>query len=253
MSVLCRLEDFYLSFEGQKFIFGLSFEGRPLYGFKVCKTAYPVVIAQYAIHAREYITTLLALEQIRDFATNGRCGTVYFIPAMNPDGIVIASNNNPLYKANANGVDLNINFDARWGLGEKNIRVKGAENFIGERPFSEPETRALRDFTLKVKPNLTLSYHSKGEEIYYSSLRQDLAKKLEKATGYKLRTTPNSAGGYKDWCVERLNIPAFTIEVGGDELVHPIKEEQLEQIYQKNKDVINVITENIQWETLKNI
>lgn len=244
MSVLCELEDFYLSFKGEKFIIGRSVENRPIYCFKVQKTIKPIVIMQYAIHAREYITTYLALRQIEDFILNGRKGTVYFIPAMNPDGIVISQTSKPLYKANANGVDLNVNFDARWGQGEKNVKFRGDENYIGEYPFSEPETKVLRDFTLQVKPSLTISYHSKGEEIYYSQKDYKLARKLSKATGYKIKQTLSSAGGYKDWCVEKLNISAFTIEVGKDDLSHPIIKEHIRDIYDKNKKVIQTITEN---------
>ncbi len=245
MNVLCKLEDFYLTFKGEKSIIGYSVEKRPIYCFKVKKTAYPVVIAQYSIHAREYITTYLAIRQIEDFVKYGNRGCVYFIPAVNPDGIVIANRKNPLYKANANGVDLNVNFDARWGTGKNNVRVKGSENYIGKAPFSEPETIALRDFTLNVKPNLTVSYHCKGEEIYYCDSGYNLAQKIADITGYVIKKTPSSAGGYKDWCVEKQNICAFTIEVGSDSLSHPIGEERLEQIYQKNKGVIKTLTENI--------
>ncbi len=245
MSVLCELEDFYLSFSGEKFVIGKSVKGRPLYCFKVVKSDYPKVIVQYAIHAREYITTYLAMRQINDFIKRGKRGAVYFLPAMNPDGIIIANNLNPLYKANANMVDLNVNFDARWGMGEKNQTTRGFENYIGEKPFSEPETRALRDFTLKIKPNATISYHSKGEEIYYEENDVKLAKKLAKATGYAIKRTPSSAGGYKDWCVGSLKIPAFTIEVGRDNLSHPIGREHLDEIYRKNKRVIMTLTENI--------
>jgi g-D-glutamyl-meso-diaminopimelate peptidase len=253
MSVLCDLEDFFLQYNGEKGLIGKSYLDRPLYYFKVEKTTFPKIIVQYAIHAREYITTYLALEQIKEFEKTGNCGTVYFMPALNPDGIVISQFENPLYKANARGVDLNVNFDARWGSGEFNLREKGSENYIGEYPFSEPETRALKYFTLKIEPNATISYHSKGEEIYYEffqkgkRLKRDkrLAKKLAIETGYAVKSTPFSAGGYKDWCVEKLKIPAFTIEVGSDNLSHPIDKRFLEEIFIKNRRVINVITENI--------
>ncbi len=253
MSVLCELEDFYLNFKGEKFIIGRSALNRPIYCIKVKKTNCPLVIVQYAIHAREYITTYLALKQITDFIENGKKGCVYFLPALNPDGIFISLTSKPLYKANARGVDLNVNFDARWGTGQSNVKIKGDENFIGEYPFSEPETLALRDFTLKIKPNATISYHSKGEEIYYDDKHLSLAKKLASVTGYQIKKTPNSAGGYKDWCVEKLKIPAFTIEVGRDELVHPLKISDLDEIYNKNKGVITALTENIWWIRLKSL
>ena len=151
-----------------------------------------------------------------------------------------------MYKANAKGVDLNVNFDAGWGKGEFNKREIADENYIGKYPFSASETRALRDFTLSVNPDLTLSYHAKGEEIYWYFNQADkeklrdyaLAKIIAKSTGYKLKFTPNSYGGYKDWCISKLKIPSFTIEVGLDSLTHPIGEENLQEIFSKNKQVI---------------
>ena len=170
---------------------------------------------------------------------------------LNPDGVKICLKENPLYKANARGVDLNVNFDARYGSGEKNVFCKASENYVGEHAFSEPESIAIRDFTLKVMPDATISYHSKGQEIYYEFFQDEfsrkrdcaLAEKVAKVTGYAIKSTPNSAGGYKDWCIEKLKIPALTIEVGNDDLTHPIGEEHLVQIYKQNKKVIKVVTD----------
>ncbi len=261
MNVLEKLHNFYLTFNGEKGNIGYTEKGKPIYFFKVEKTPSPHIIVQYAIHAREYITTYLALKQIEDFVCNGKVGCVYFIPAVNVDGIEICLKNKPLYKANANQVDLNVNFDAGWGKGQYNTTVKGDENYVGKKPFSESESKALRDFTLKINPNATISYHSKGEEIYYSfhqtekMLKRDysLALKLAKVTGYKVKETPNSFGGYKDWCIKELKIPSFTIEVGKDSLSHPIKEENLNQIYNKNKLVISTLLENIWKKSLWNL
>lgn len=228
---------------------GRTAKGTPIYYFAVKKTERPVIIAQYSIHAREYICTYLCMMQIKDFLRRGRRGTVYFIPAANPDGIAAAIYENPLFKANANGVDLNVNFDARWGTGEKNVFSAGAENYVGKFPFSENETRALRDFTLKIKPQATLSYHSKGEEIYWE-FHQDaarrkrdyeIAKAVSLSTGYPLLSAGNSAGGYKDWCVEKLKIPAVTIEAGSDALVHPIGKEHAKEIFMRNAGTIEAV------------
>lgn len=251
MDVIEELKFFYKRFDGEKGSIGKSFCGKDILYFAVKKTAFPKIIVQYTIHAREYICTLLALKQIEDFLRLGEKGTVYFIPLVNPDGVEIALSKNPLYKANGRGVDLNVNFDAHWGEGKLNTHVCGSENFIGEQPFSEPESRALRDFTLKVKPDLTVSYHSKGEEIYWEffqvgnrRLRDfSFAKAVSKATGYGIKSTPDSAGGYKDWCVERLKIPALTLEVGSDELSHPIGKENLSEVYHKNAKVIFALIE----------
>lgn len=240
MDVLDEVYSFYGEYRGEKGVFGYSELKKPL-PYMVVGSGRPVILYQYAMHAREYITAYLALEHIKGEAASG---TSVFAPMINPDGVEIALKN-PAYKANAKGVDLNVNFDARWGTGVKNKRAAGDSDYIGEYPFSAEETRALRNFTLLIKPDMTVSYHAKGEEIYWyfyqggKAFARDkrLAEAAAKVTGYKIAYPAGSAGGYKDWCIETLGIPALTIEVGGDDLSHPIGKEHLREIYLKNKGV----------------
>lgn len=252
MNVLSELKEFYARWSGEKGYIGRTEKGALIPYFKVVKSQSPVILAQYAIHAREYITAYLGMMQAADFAANGKKGCVYFVPAVNLDGIAKVLSGETLYKANANGVDINVNFDARWGEGEKNVRFPSSENYIGEYPFSESETRALRDFTLYVRPDVTLSYHSKGEEIYWEFFqnpkdrRRDyaLALKLSACTGYPLKSAGKSVGGYKDWCIQSLKIPSFTLEVGSDALFHPIGREFAGEIFEKNRGVLYTLTED---------
>ena len=246
MNILELNNKYYKNFGGKKLVIGFSHFSKPILCYCTIKSEYPKIIVQSSIHAREYITAYLTLKLIKDFEKSGKKGTVYFIPIVNPDGVKKVLRDSPLYKANGRKVDLNTNFDARWGTGESNTLYPASENYIGKAPFSENESKALRDFTLKVKPDFTISYHSKGEEIYYEffqdekRLKRDfcLAQKIVNTTGYKIVSTPYSAGGYKDWCIEKLKIPALTIEVGNDKLKHPIKKQKLNPIYKQNKNVI---------------
>ncbi len=258
MDIYKKVERFYDSYRGKKTIIGKSVFGRNLYAFFVGNPYGFKGICQYAIHAREWVTAVLALEQI--LYGVGR-GGVWFLPLMNPDGAqlcqkginsvrgeyarrnLVAVNGGydfSLWKANVNCVDLNVNFDAGWGKGERNIRVPASENYIGSFPFSEPETRALRDFTLSVCPQFTVSYHTAGEEIYwyykqnafYAARDKRLAYALSRSTGYPLACAPKSHGGYKDWCISRLKIPSFTIEAGKG--TQPLKESDIDDIVNKN-------------------
>lgn len=258
MNVLTKLYKKFYFDEIKKGVVGYSEEGRRIPFFKVEKTPFPKIIAQYCIHAREYITTFLALKSVDYFIENGKIGTVYFLPCMNPDGVNICLKGNPLYKANAKMVDLNVNFDACWGEGEKNLKTPNYENYIGKFPFSEKESTALRDFTYFVRPDATLSFHSKGEVIYYgfrdfetNQRDYEIALELSKTNGYSVEIAKNSVGGYKDWCISALKIPSFTIEVGSDDLTHPIGIENLDQIFDKNKDLILRLTEILC--TIKNL
>jgi predicted deacylase len=234
------------------------------------------IIVCGAIHAREHITARLISIMIGRYSDKiDYRGGIYFIPMANPDGVdlcirglksvksvwdrrnLLKINNGrrdfSLWKANLNGVDLNVNFDARYGRGKFNVIYPSSENFIGDRPFSEPESRALRDFTLKVKPSSVLCYHCKGEIIYWKfyqkgNLLRDMiiARALANATGYSLiDDEAESAGGYKDWCIEKLDIPAFTIEVGNDSFPHPFPYSETEQIVGRNMNVPALLLEYV--------
>lgn len=217
-----EVKKFYQSYEQKKCVIGYSFRGREIFAFHVGEPTGRQFISTYAIHGREWITARLALKHIK---TDLSSGGGWIIPLVNPDGAELSQSIRPLWKANARGVDLNCNFDADWGTGRLNVKTRGAENCIGDFPFSEMETIALRDFTLKVRPYVTLSFHTKGGEIYwrYGGKGDERgAKILSACTGYPARTILGSSGGYKDWCIQKLNIPAYTIECGSDGLEHPI-------------------------------
>lgn len=228
------------------------------------------MIVQAAIHGREHLTALVAVCLAKRLVANPDLkldGGIYFVPMVNPDGVRLAqeginwiteektkqdllSFNNgstdfSLWKANARGVDLNVNFDANWGEGKQNVFEPSAQNYVGKYPMSEKETQALADFTMRVKPCVTLSYHLKGEEIYWQfnqsprqlSRDKKYAQSLSSYTGYKLVSGEGSVGGYKDWCIQELGIPAYTIEVGSDNFSHPFPYNQLSAIVKQNEDL----------------
>ena len=228
------------------------------------------MIVQGAMHAREHLTALVVVCLAKQLIKNSQAfldGGIYFVPMTNPDGVrlcqegvdwiknedlknnLLALNGGKsdfsLWKANAKGVDLNVNFDAKWGQGEQNVFEPAPQNYVGSEPFSARETRALGEFTERIKPCVTLSYHLKGEEIYWefyqdsSRLLRDrqYAQSISKFTGYKLVSTRGSAGGYKDWCVDYLKIPSYTIEVGSDIYPHPFPYDQLSVIVNQNSDL----------------
>lgn len=217
-----EVQKFYKSYQRKKCVIGFSCQNREIYAFHTGSETGRQFIAVYAVHAREWITAKLALKHLKKGL---KTGGGWIVPLLNPDGAVISQKTFPLWKANARGVDLNCNFDAEWGSGRLNTSVRGSENCIGDYPFSEPETAALRDFTKKVRPYVTLSFHTKGEEIYWEFCGKGDrtgAEILSAATGYEIKRIYGSAGGYKDWCIKKAGIPAYTIECASDSLTHPI-------------------------------
>lgn len=276
MDAVEKVYRFYRSYAGEKFVYGRSASGLPLIGFHVGGRGYPQVVAQYAIHAREWITSLVGLRHVLRGTT---CGGAYILPLANPDGAALSLRSDrflrslgkeraafltdinggkdfSLWKANASAVDLNVNFPARWGTGRHNVFAPAPQNFVGAAPLSEPESAALAAFTVRISPDATVSFHTKGKEIYWeffqrgeAALRDErIACALAEETGYAACRVQGSAGGYKDWCVEALGIPAFTIEAGGDALSHPIGEKYLAALWQENAGVIDrLIKELIAW------
>lgn len=217
-----RIKEFYQSYDKKKCVIGYSFKGREIFAFHVGDLCGKQFISTYAIHGREWITSLLALKHI---TLGVKSGGGWIIPLVNPDGVEISLHINKLWKANARGVDLNCNFDADWGKGIYNKKERGSENCIGDYPFSETETLALKKFTERVRPYVTFSFHTKGEEIYWEyDGRGDKsgAEIISSVTGYTAKIIYGSVGGYKDWCIKKLNIPSYTIECGSDDLKHPI-------------------------------
>ena len=239
---------------------------------RILNKSFDTAIFLSSIHAREHITTDLVLEMIkRGCFEEIKNLNLSFILMANPDGVKLehvgvkafprgarsklieangGSEDFSMWKANARGVDLNNNFDARFG---SNVHSKkpASQGFAGRKASSEKETKMIVKYTQKIKPFITVSYHSKGEEIYYNffqsgkRLMRDkmVAEEFEKITGYKIKNVEkSSSGGYKDWCVEKLKIPALTIEVGSDELSHPISRENLEEIFEKNKNVAKALS-----------
>lgn len=217
-----KVTKFYQRYALKKCVIGYTAQGRNIYAFHVGSDYGKQFIAVYAVHAREYITALLALRHIRE----GVSGGGWVIPLLNPDGVCLCENGYPMWKANGRGVDLNCNFNACWGTGRLNTRCRGSENCIGDCPHSECESAALVRFTERIKPNVTLSFHTKGGEIYWEfngAGDERGAKIIFDYTGYAAKKITGSAGGYKDWCIQKLGIPAYTVECGDDRLQHPIK------------------------------
>ncbi len=255
------------------FTMGYSLLSQPIYAAHVGDYTGRQVIVQCAIHAREYVTALLGVELTKYLSGRSFGGGAYFVYNTDPDGIrlvldgpefvrckaqkdflleVNGSEDFSLFKANAAAVDLNTNFDADWGSGVQNRTCPSFESFIGYYPMSEREVNALATFTREIKPYATISYHTKGEVIYYgfsgqnkNSLARDEAVcyRLSAVTGYTPVLRTGSAGGYKDWCIREFDIPAFTIEVAPPEAKHPVEEGYLPEMFERNKNVVNALLE----------
>lgn len=156
--------------EGEAFSIGESLEGKPLdvYRFGNGPTARMIV---GAIHGGYESNTGTLVYLLRDEFRKGSITvpddiTLFLLPVFNPDGFYDYLNL-PQGRSNANGVDLNRNWDASW---QADWDRTGCFNHTyisaGAEPFSEPETRALHDFLLANHVDALISYHSAMSAIF---------------------------------------------------------------------------------------
>jgi len=238
-------------------------------------------------HANEWITTPLLLKFLDTYLNayqNGKdickidaqnlfhSKTLVMVPLVNPDGVDLVNGaiptDNPHYtkakkiaarypdilfpsgwKANIDGVDLNLNYPANWNLAKEIKRKIGVDDasprdFVGEYPLCAPEARALYNLSIASGFCLTLSYHTQGKVIYWKYcdyLPQnsfEIAEALSRASGYKTEVTPTESGfaGYKDWFISHYNLPGYTIEAGEGE--NPLPLQQFDEIYRDNEGLM---------------
>lgn len=235
------------------------------------------VIIHAAIHAREHVTTWAVMAMVEYWLSQNMAGCentcFHIIPMLNPDGVHLAQTGvytdlqqqiyqndkakgntgsgkwvyAATWKANGLGVDLNRNFDAAWKT-TSSRKDPSSERYKGEAPNSAAETAALVNYTLALMPDATISYHSTGSIIYYeygnkkgvNAASKSLGQSVLAVTGYPLIGQGGlDAGGYKDWCMDVLEIPSLTIEIGCNGC--PLPEREIHSIFARNLRVLPAI------------
>lgn len=139
---------------------GHSHEGRPIRALRISATPPsakpPALLFASGIHGHEgsqdvalvVVRGLLARAKTPPIRRLLETRALWVVLLSNPDGVFHSR------RQNAKAVDLNRNFGHHWGQGW-GLAGPQARVFPGSGAFSEPETRALRDF-LKAKRNVTL-------------------------------------------------------------------------------------------------
>ncbi|MEG1772685.1 MAG: M14 family metallopeptidase [Clostridia bacterium] len=153
------------------------------------------------------------------------------------------------WKANIEGTDLNLNYPAEWDKA-KHIKYElgftspAPRDFVGKSPLSAPESRAVYKFTITHDFELTISYHTQGEEIYWQFLNYavdgayETAKRFSEVSGYSLSCVAynSSFAGYKDWFIEKYRKRGFTIEAGHG--TNPLPISDFPDIYSENVKIM---------------
>ncbi|MBR2241019.1 MAG: M14 family metallocarboxypeptidase [Clostridia bacterium] len=240
-----------------------------------------------AIHANEWITAPVLMRFIEDYAAqyaiNGKLNqfsarqlfnavSLYVVPMVNPDGVDLVTGglktvdnsyksaqeiaksfpNIPFpngWKANIDGVDLNLQFPAGWNQAKEIKYSQGfnkpaPRDYVGDGPLVAREALAIYNFTLKHNFRLVIAYHTQGKEIYWTfqnynpPMAEFIGQQFSRVSGYELAEVPynSSFAGYKDWFIQNYNRPGYTIEAGIGE--NPLSVEQFSEIYSENFSIL---------------
>ena len=127
------------------------------------------------------------------------------ITDLNPDGLARGT------RQNARGVDLNRNAS----VGHRYLGPRGSTFHSGPKPFSEPETRAIRALVLRERPAQTLYYHQALRLVDPPERGSpSLARAYARRVGLPLRRHPIVPGGLSRWQNVRVEAgSAFVVEL----------------------------------------
>jgi len=174
---------------------------------------------------------------------------IFLIPMVNPDGVEYIDGQNDGWRKNRAlyeeqtynvGVDLNRNYAYKWELydifpvryGDPWTSSPGSWNYRGEYPFSENETKAIKNLVESENINISISFHSYGEFIIYPwmhtsqytpdenlfiSVGEGIAS-INKYEFYRGKGTlipwpGGTIGTSENWLYGERNILSFTIEL----------------------------------------
>ncbi|SFD39789.1 g-D-glutamyl-meso-diaminopimelate peptidase [Bacillus sp. OV194] len=182
--------------------------GRTVYAIKLGKGD-ATVFYNASHHAREWITTNIAMEMVDAYSDAYKKNTTYqgynvrnllndvsiwIVPMVNPDGVTLqqsglkefpksahaglikmnkGSKNFKRWKANAQGIDLNRQYPAGWSQIPRSEAPKPSyQMYKGTKPLEAPEVKLLYNFTSYVNPEATISYHTSGRILYWHYLNK---------------------------------------------------------------------------------
>jgi Zinc carboxypeptidase len=222
---------------------GSSVEGRSIetYTFGTGETTLLFVGGVHGGY--EWNSVLLAYEIIDHLSTDPSLVsndlTIIIIPSLNPDGVfrvigkegrflatdVPTGTDTSVGRFNANGVDLNRNFNCKW---QSKSTWRGKEVSAGTGAFSEPEAATLRDLVAQINPVAVVFWHSKANAVYASECEEGilpgtrtLMNTYANAAGYPSVDTFDAypvTGDAEGWLAS-IGIPAITVELASHESI----------------------------------
>ena len=268
---------------------GKSYKGRDIWIAKVSDNvatdeAEPEVLIDALHHAREHLTTEQALYLLKtlthDYATDSvvkrlvDSREIWIIFALNPDGMQYDLTGSPYRAWRKNrqpntgsthiGTDLNRNYDYDWGCCGGSSGSPASLTYRGKKPFSAPETQAVRDFVKsrviggrqQIRMHITL--HTNGELVLWpyghtkANIPKDmsrddhyafvaLGKRMAQRNGYKPEQSSDlyiTDGDQIDWMYGRYRIFSFTWEL------YPTEHYRVSDFYPADEKIAAAVSNN---------
>ena len=246
------------------FSIGKTYKGRDIWAAKISDNvaddeAEPEVLFDGLHHAREHMSLEMTLkilhwladgdgvdQRITDIVTSRE---VWIIFSVNPDGAEFdikngeyhlwRKNRQPTPGSSKIGTDLNRNYDYRWGCCGGSSGNPANLMYRGWKPFSAPETRAVRDFVesravdgwQQIRTHIT--FHSNGKLVLWpygytkknvpSDMSSDdhaafvaMGKKMASLNGYRPQQASDlyiTDGRFGDWIYGTQRVFTYTFEM----------------------------------------
>lgn len=262
---------------------GTSVEGRKIPAVRLGRGSHKILVCA-ALHAREHITTnylMYFLEKYAEaYASHKAVGdfdvqrlldnaSFYVVPMVNPDGVNIVqcgmeasahcdtlrqmcfrNYEEPVHrswKANANGVDINRNFDFGW---ENCLTdsLPASSGFKGFRPLSEPESKALADFAKRIKPEAVVAMHTQGEMLYLST-PDDKAKRIAdrviRSTKFAPQPIDEPYGSFQDFVDHHFGVFYACVELCPYIGPRPFDESRFYEIWEPAQYVLPIVADTL--------
>lgn len=229
----------------KQIVIGLSVEGRPIKTYTYGNGKNHLLFIG-GIHGGYEWNSVLLAEKFIDYLEKNPLSipeniTVTIIPSANPDGVYKITNKEEYFtvsdipkgtnlpagtgRFNAHDVDLNRNFDCKW---KPESTWKGNLVSAGTSAFSEPETKAIRDFILENNPVAVIFWHSQSNAVYASECEDGILpetikimNQYSKASGYPAVDSFDAyeiTGDAEGWLAS-IKIPAITVELKTHETI----------------------------------
>ncbi|KAH7425532.1 hypothetical protein KP509_11G059300 [Ceratopteris richardii] len=217
-----------ITMEGSKYRILLSFgqHGRELITSEVALRLIGILMGEKEPAIVDNQKTLMILQKM----------IIKIIPLENYNGRKIVETGQLCERKNGRGVDINRNWSIDWGKKEQDFDP--AEEYPGSAPFSEPETRIMRDLADSFEPHLWINVHSGMQALFmpydhkndlphprFMKPMKHLLQELNQLHCYNSCVIGSGGGsvGYlahgtaTDYMYEALGVPlAFTFEIYGD-------------------------------------